>query len=97
MPSCLSARCVENFRVDAGQGFYDGRGTSAWLLRPSVKAEIRSRQHWGHLQTSRVCPAKSALPLRADIEAVSQLVGYGPETVADTSVIVELSDMTLGI
>jgi hypothetical protein len=51
----------------------------------------------GHLQTSRVCPAKSALPLRADIEAVSQPVGFGPETVVDTSALVELSDIALGI
>jgi hypothetical protein len=51
----------------------------------------------GHLQTSRVCPAKSALPLKTYIEAVCQLVGYGPEAVVDISVLVELSDMTLGI
>jgi len=31
-----------------------------------------------HLQTSQVCPAKSALFLRSDIEAVSQSVGLGP-------------------
>src|SRR6476620_914184 len=35
----------------------------------------------GHLQTSPSCPAKSALSLRADIEAVSQLVGFGPRSV----------------
>src|SRR6476661_11091919 len=38
----------------------------------------------GHLQTSPACPAKSALSLRADIEAVSQLVGFGPRSVVPT-------------
>ena len=49
----------------------------------STKASCTARPDHtlGFFQTSPACPAKSALSLRADIEAVSQLVGFGPTSV----------------
>ena len=42
-------------------------------------------------------PCQSALRLRTYIESVSQLVGYGPAAVANISILVEFSDITLGV
>jgi hypothetical protein len=57
------------------EGLEDIAYITAWLAHTDRWDDFRRS---GHLQTSRVCPTKSALPLRADIEAVSQLVGFGP-------------------